>query len=92
MVFRGYLMNRVAEVLGGGRAAWVASLVLANAAFGLAHIDQGLSGRIENGVSGLILGVLYLACGRNLWVPIVAHGVSNTIDLILIFHGRYPGL
>jgi len=34
----------------------------------------------------------YLACGRNLAVPIIAHGITDTIDVVLIFSGRYPGL
>jgi len=42
--------------------------------------------------AGLLLGVLYLACGRNLAVPIIAHGITDTIDVVLIFSGRYPGL
>ena len=46
----------------------------------------------KKGLSGLILGVLFLATKRNLTVPILAHGVSNTLAFILIYFGRYPGL
>lgn len=35
---------------------------------------------------------LYLATGRNLVAPILAHGVANTSDLTLIFLGKYPGM
>jgi membrane protease YdiL (CAAX protease family) len=90
--YRGFFMTRVAELAGGRRAAWVWALVLVSAVFGVAHLDQGPAGWIENAISGLMLGVLYLAAGRNLWMPIVAHGVSNTIDLVMMFFGRYPGL
>jgi membrane protease YdiL (CAAX protease family) len=41
--------------------------------------------------NGLLLGVLYLATGRQLAYPIIAHGVSNTLAFVLIFLGRYPG-
>jgi membrane protease YdiL (CAAX protease family) len=41
---------------------------------------------------GLLLGLIYLRTGRNLAVPIIAHGVSDTIDFVLIFFGKYPGL
>jgi hypothetical protein len=34
---------------------------------------------------------VYLICGRNLAVPIVAQGVQDTIDVLLIFVGKYPG-
>jgi membrane protease YdiL (CAAX protease family) len=43
-------------------------------------------------IAGLALGGLYLAAGRNLTVPIVAHVASNTLAMILIYLGRYPGL
>jgi len=33
-----------------------------------------------------------LASRRNLLVPIVAHGVSNSLAFVLIYSGRYPGL
>ena len=92
LVYRGYLMNRVAGLGAGTRAAWVASLLVVSVVFGMGHIDQGITGMTENVVNGLLLGLLYLACDRNLTVPIVAHGVSNTADLLLIYLGRYPGL
>jgi hypothetical protein len=55
-------------------------------------LDQGITGQIENAIDGLLLGVLYLACGRNLWVPIIAHGITDTADLMLLFLGKYPGI
>ena len=39
-----------------------------------------------------LLGVFYLASGRNLTVPIVAHGVSNSMAAVLIYFDRYPGV
>lgn len=92
LVYRGYLMNRVAGLGGGTPGAWMVSLVVVSVAFGFGHIDQGITGMIENVINGLLLGLLYLGTGRNLTVPIVAHGVSNTVDLIMIYLGRYPGL
>lgn len=88
MVWRGYLMNRVADLGNRSRIAWAASLVLVNAAFGFAHSYQGITGIIDEGFMGLLLGLLYLA--TNLSVPIVAHGVADTIDVLLLFTGKYP--
>jgi uncharacterized protein len=39
-----------------------------------------------------LLGLLYLGSGRTLTVPIVAHGVSNTLAFVLIYLDRYPGV
>src|SRR3981081_4287210 len=38
MVYRGYLMNRVAGVFSGTRAGWIARLVAISGWFGVAHI------------------------------------------------------
>lgn len=35
LVFRGYLMNRVAELLGGNSTAWVLSLLVVSVLFGV---------------------------------------------------------
>jgi membrane protease YdiL (CAAX protease family) len=92
LCFRGFLMKRLAQVLGDGRTAWISSLLLSSILFGWGHTEQGVSGWIQEGLSGLLLGVLFLATGRNLAVPIVAHGVSNTLAFVLIYFGEYPGL
>jgi membrane protease YdiL (CAAX protease family) len=90
--FRGFLMKRLAQVFGESRTAWGISLVLSSVVFGWGHTEQGVSGWVQEGLSGLLLGVLFLATKRNLAVPIVAHGVSNTLAFVLIYFGRYPGL
>jgi uncharacterized protein len=92
LVYRGYLMNRVADLGRGTRTGWIVSLFLISALFGFAHYQQGLTGIIEEGSDGLILGLMYLASRRNLGIPIVAHGVCDTIDIALLFLGKYPGL
>jgi hypothetical protein len=92
LFWRGYLMNRVADVGGRTRTAWIVSLVIVNVAFGVAHGYQGLTGLIEEGMSGLFLGLMYLGTGKNLSVPIIAHGLADTIDMILIFSGKFPGM
>ena len=90
--FRGFLMKRLAQIFGESRVAWLAALLLSSILFGWGHTEQGVSGWIQEGLSGLILGVLFLSAKRNLVVPIVAHGISNTLAFILIYLGRYPGL
>ncbi len=92
MVYRGYLMNRVADLLNRTRAAWVISLLVVHVGFGFSHIYQGWTGVIDEGLMGLLLGLIYLGSRRNLAVPIVAHGVADTVDFLLIFLGKYPGM
>lgn len=92
LVFRGYVMNRLADLGHGSRGAWAASLVVTSALFGWGHGDQGITGMVQESFAGILLGLLYLGCGRNLTVPIVAHGVSNTLAFVMIYFGRYPGV
>jgi len=84
-------MNRLSRVFGGSRVAWVVSLLLSSLLFGWGHTEQGVAGWIQEGLSGLLLGILFLGSKKNLVVPILAHGVSNTVALVLIYLGRYPG-
>jgi membrane protease YdiL (CAAX protease family) len=90
--FRGFLLKRLAQVFGESRAAWWLALTLSSLLFGWGHTEQGMSGWVQEGLSGFLLGVLFLVFGRNLTIPIIAHGVSNTLAFILIYFGRYPGL
>lgn len=92
MVWRGYLMNRVADLGKKTRVAWISSLLAVNVAFGFAHSYQGITGIIDEGLMGVLLGLLYLGSGRNLWIPIIAHGVQDTVDLSLIYFSVYPGM
>ena len=92
MVYRGYLMNRVAGLFRNPKVAWTISLIAVSFAFGLGHIDQGVTGQVENMINGLLLGVIFLATGCNLWAAIIAHGVTDTIDIVLLYLGKYPGV
>jgi uncharacterized protein len=91
-VYRGYLLNRVAQLLGGGRRAWLAALGATTVLFGFGHVYQGASGVVDTALAGLVFGVLYIFGGRNLWMPIIAHGVADTTAFALLYFGRYPGV
>jgi hypothetical protein len=92
LVWRGYALPRVAEIMGGSRVAWAASLLAVNVAFGLAHFYQGESGMVQAAVQGILLGLLYLATGRNLLAPIAAHFTANNCDFVTIYLGLHPGI
>ena len=58
MVWRGYLMNRVADLGRHTRLAWIISLFAVNLVFGTAHAYQGISGILDEGLMGILLGIL----------------------------------
>ena len=92
LVWRGYALNRVLDAVGRTRIGWIISVAVVSLVFGLAHSPQGVTGVAENTIDGALLAVVYVACGRNLLAPIIAHGITDTIDSLIIFAGHYPGM
>jgi uncharacterized protein len=82
MVFRGYLMNRISDLISNDRAGWISALLVSSLIFGEAHSYQGLAGAIGATEIGLLLGVMYLVNKRNLWMNIICHGFIDSISLI----------
>ena len=84
-------MTRIAESVGGGKIAFAVAALLQAGLFGLAHAYQGPAGMVSSGFIGLALAVIYLSTKRNLWIPIFAHGLIDTIGLTLLWAGVLPG-
>jgi membrane protease YdiL (CAAX protease family) len=85
--YRGYLLNRGAEALGGsGAAFWIAAVISA-VAFGYGHFYKGPPGIIDSGVAGMVLASAYILAGRNLWVCVLAHGFIDTFGIVQLFFG-----
>jgi len=55
--------------------------------FGFGHYYKGPAGVLDSTYSGLVLGGAYLLSGRNLWAPILAHGISDTFAVVVLFLG-----
>ena len=60
MVFRGYLIRRVCDLVGDATAGRAIALIASSSLFGLAHSYQGPAGVIAAGTIGGILGLLVL--------------------------------
>jgi uncharacterized protein len=76
-IFRGFVMSRLAGIFGGANWAWGLALVAQAALFGAGHGYQQLYGMLLTGAIGLLLGLVYLLSARNLWIPIIGHGVYD---------------
>jgi membrane protease YdiL (CAAX protease family) len=85
--YRGYLLRRVIDALGGSARGAVAAVLLCGALFGVGHFYQGPVGMIDSTVSGLVFGTLYVKSGGNLWPSTLAHGLTDTLALVLIAGG-----
>jgi uncharacterized protein len=85
--YRGYLLNRAADVGGRSKAAYWAGVLVVAVLFGYGHYYKGPSGIIDSGMAGLLLGAAYVWSGRNLWVCILAHGFIDTFGVTAAFFG-----
>ena len=86
-VFRGFVMSQTRD----GGVHWVLQVLISAILFGLAHAGWGgLSGHIDmkqlagavgaTAFLGLLMAITYLASGRSLTPPIIAHA---TIDFVV---------
>src|SRR5687768_3235849 len=87
--YRGYLLRRTIDALGGSTRAAYLAVLLCGALFGIGHFYQGPVGMIDSTVSGLAFGTLYVKSDGNLWPSTLAHGLTDTLALTLIATGVY---
>ena len=85
--YRGYLLNRMAEALGGTRLADVIAVLGSAVLFGFGHYYKGAAGILDSGIAGVILGTVYLISGRNLWACVLAHGFIDTFSVLAAYLG-----
>ncbi len=62
-------------------------MILVSVPFGFGHYYKGPPGVLDSTYSGLVLGAVYLLSGRNLWAPILSHGIADTVALFVVFMG-----
>jgi hypothetical protein len=87
VAYRGFLVTRLRELIGGDRAGAAATVVAAAVAallFGWAHTEQGLIGVVTTCIDALFFTWLRFRY-RSLWAAVLAHGFNNTIGLVAYF-------
>ncbi|HEY0599112.1 CPBP family intramembrane glutamic endopeptidase [Brevundimonas sp.] len=94
LVARGFLTDRIAAVLGGTAPNAVvvfAAVILQGALFGACHAYQGLGGALLTGAVGVIIGLVWLWSGRNLWAAIILHGLVDFVTMTAFYAGAVGG-
>ena len=71
LVFRGFMVWYLAHWM----SPWLAAIVAA-VGFGAAHFYQGLAGVVKTGITGLIMGLLFVGSGSLLW-PMILHAAVD---------------
>ena len=84
-LFRGFLFQRLAMLFGGTNVAWGIACLIQALLFGLSHAYQNPLGMLLTGSIGLVMGVVFLSMGRNLWVPIIAHTLYDTARVVAFY-------
>jgi hypothetical protein len=60
------------------------------ALFGAAHAYQNLLGIAITGTLGILMGLLVLASGCNLWAVIIGHGLFDASRFVLFYFQGLP--
>ncbi len=85
--YRGYLLTRAADLGNRSKAAYVVAMLYVAVLFGFGHFYKGPAGVLDSTYSGLVLGGVYLLASGNLWAPILAHGIVDTVAVAAVFMG-----
>src|SRR5438093_1862962 len=91
-MFRGFLLQGFAMLFGASRSAWIVACVVQGALFGAAHAYQNTLGIVITGTLGVLMGLLVLASGRNLWPVIIGHGLFDASSFVLFYFLGPPTL
>lgn len=94
LVARGFLTDRIATLLGGAAPNGVvvfAAVLLQGALFGACHAYQGLGGALLTGAVGMVIGLVWLWSGRNLWAAILLHGLVDFVSMTAFYTGVVGG-
>ena len=90
IVYRGFMIDRFTTLFGGGSgASWLAALAQAFI-FGLIHFQWGVGGILATTIMGLVWGVAFILCGRNLWIVIFAHSAAHIALVLQLYHMPAP--
>jgi len=84
VAYRGYLLTRICEAVGGDRAGPAFAVLVSSVLFGIAHTEQGVVGVLVVTLDGLYFSALRLRF-RSLWASILAHGFNNSIGFVAFF-------
>lgn len=86
-VFRGYLFERGARLLGCRPAGRAATVLLTSAVFAAAHYsDQGLTGVEQAAIAGLVFGTIFAGTG-SIFLPMFAHAAFDLTAVAMIYWG-----
>lgn len=88
IIYRGFLIGRLSAVFTEKRGGAIAAVTLQAMVFGAIHFQWGLGGMIMTFIMGMVWGIAYLWCDRNLWIVILAHSAGHILFVIQLYLGE----
>ena len=79
---RGFLMNWFEQLFSKTSFATILAVLFQAAIFGFRHSHDLSERSITVGIIGLVMGIAYMAFGRNLWPLIIAHCILNSMSMV----------
>lgn len=86
IVFHGFIFTRLEKLIPGKYSTHI-SFAITAIIFGMYHITLGALGIVNAFIVGAVYLALFVYFKRNLWYPIICHGVYNTLVMTLIYYG-----
>jgi membrane protease YdiL (CAAX protease family) len=85
LLFRGYFMKGLAELLGNNNKAWIFSAFITSLYFGISHAYQGLIGVISVFLWSFVISLIFNKNKTNLLLLVLIHGIYDTIGVTFIY-------
>ncbi len=85
VVYRAFLISRIAELGLNTKMANIIAVVLSAIVFGFAHYSWGPMGIVQTFFMGLVLGICYLYFKKRIWILILAHAYMDTILMVQMY-------
>ena len=85
IIYRGFLIGRLSCLFGEQTSGLVIAVILQALIFGTIHFQWGPGGMLVTLIMGLVWGIAYLWCGRNLWIVILAHSTGHMLFVVQLY-------
>ena len=90
VVYRGFLFHQFGRLYTGIKGGPILAALSQAVIFGLVHFQWGLGGIVMTTIMGLVWGIAYLLCGRNLWIVIMAHSAAHIALVLQLYSSPAP--
>jgi membrane protease YdiL (CAAX protease family) len=89
IIYRSFFLGQMVLFFENSKHKWIISLTISSIIFGFLHFNSGIDAIIGTGITGFIIGMVYLKTNRNIWAAYITHAVADTIAFLFIYSGLY---